>query len=108
MMFASREAIGFDPTMKSTAFNETEPFEPYIEVNKIRYTIVEVLHFETVIRGRATAVYKVKKPKTDANGKDEYLVVKNGWVDSRKGERNPEWAIGGVIHPESGWISAIW
>jgi hypothetical protein len=88
MMFADREAMGFDPTMKLTAFDETEPFEPYIEVDKIRYPIVEVLHVEKVIRGRATAVYRVKKPKTDANGKDEYLIVKNGWVDSRRKKEN--------------------
>jgi hypothetical protein len=88
MMFANREAIGFDPTMKYTAFDETEPFEPYIEVNKIRYTIVEVLHVERAIRGRATTVYRVKKPKTDANAKDEYLVVKNGWVDSERKKEN--------------------
>jgi hypothetical protein len=84
MMFAGREAIGFDPSMKLTVFDKTEPFEPYTEVEKTKFTIVEVLHVEKVIRGRATAVYKVKRPKADANGKDEYLVVKNGWVDSRQ------------------------
>jgi hypothetical protein len=88
MMFAGRETIGLDPTMKFTVFDETEPFEPYIEVEKTKYTIMEVLHVETVIRGRATAVYKVKNPKTHANGKDEYLIVKNGWVDLRRKKEN--------------------
>ena len=88
MMFAGRETIGFDPTMKLTQFDETEEFECYIEVGENKYAIVGLLHVESVICGRATSVYKVKNPKAKQGDSDEFLVVKNGWVDSSRTKEN--------------------
>lgn len=77
MMFADRNHIGFDRTTKITTFDELEPFDPYIEVNGNRYFIVETLHVESVIRGRATVCYTVISDGM-------IYVVKTGWVDETR------------------------
>ena len=41
-----------------------------------------------MIRGRATSVYKVRKPKANLDDKDEFLIVKIAWVDSSRTKEN--------------------
>ena len=86
MMFADREHIGFDSTMKITQFNEDEPLDPTVEVNGHTYDICEILHVENVIRGRATVCLKVKRV---VDNKGKFYVVKNGWVDERLALKEP-------------------
>ena len=93
MIFATREQIGFDPTIKITPYNETAPFIPYVEVNGNKYEIVQLLHVECVIRGRATVCFRVKK-KVDKNvvsaGRDKHFVVKTGWVNHSQKLKEPD------------------
>jgi hypothetical protein len=84
MMFARRGAMGFDPSMKLTLFDETEPTEAYIEIDKKRYPIVELLSVEGTIRGRSTTVCEVENPEWDGGTKDGYLIVKRQWVTRDK------------------------
>ena len=94
MVLATREQMGFNPTMKITPYGDTEPHTPYVEVNGNRYEVVQLLHLECVIRCRATVCFKVKKKVVveDENGvtveRDKFFVVKNGWVDYSR-EKEP-------------------
>ena len=94
MVFADREQIGFDPTMKITMYDEIEPFTPYVDVNGHRYEIVQLLHVECVIRGRATVCFKVKKRvEVMKDGvrveREKHFVVKNGWVNRSRKLKEP-------------------
>ena len=86
LMFADREHIGFDSTLKFTRFDETGEFKRTIKVNGNIYDICEVLHVENVIRGRATACFKVKRIEDD---KEKFYVIKNGWVDESRDLKEP-------------------
>ena len=82
LMFTDRQELGFDKTIVYTPFGDIDGSQRHIEVNGDRYDIVEVLHTESVIRGRGTVCFKVKKD-------DQFFVIKNGWVDKTREVQEP-------------------
>lgn len=54
-----------------------------IFVNKEWYDIVEIIHVESVLRGRATVCYHVRKDEKD-------YVVKDTWVDESRKEKESD------------------
>ena len=73
MMYASRDALGFDPSMHWTTFDGSNG--RCVKVKRTTYNIVRVLHLEKTIRGRATVCLEVThRGKTYA--------LKNSWRDN--------------------------
>ena len=82
LLFADRATLGFDPSLIWTRLDGDE--KRTVKVNKNTYKILKVIHVECVIRGRATVVLKVQ------NEEGKILVVKNGWVDNTRVQKETE------------------
>ncbi len=74
ILYLDGEDAGFDLTVRLRC-NKKE-----IEVGGEWFNIVDVIHVEGILRGRATVCYHVEK-----DGKD--YVVKDSWVDISRNDR---------------------
>lgn len=76
MTFTDRDHIGLDRTMCLTDFDG--PSEGYVEVDRKKYKILEILHVDDRIRGKSTVCLKVQRRR-------KVYVLKKYWGDARAG-----------------------
>ena len=81
LLFADRVHLGFDSSMRLTEVDGR--IGRYVDINRTRYAVEEVIHVESVIRGRATVCLKVKFD-------EQTYVVKNSWVDVTRKPKEPD------------------